>query len=79
MLIDNVTTKGLPVDIYIQGDITSKKYYFMMGNIMNNPFKIAQVVRKSKSYKAFASNDSYFIEIGSNVDVAFFMYLCLCH
>ena len=75
VLIDNVTTKGLPVDIYIEGDISSKKYDFMMGNIMNNPYKIAQVVRKSKSYKAFADNDSYFIEIGPNVDVAF---TCIC-
>ena len=76
MHIDNVTTKGRPVpDIYIEGDISSKKYDFMMGNIMNNPFKIAQVVRKSKSWKAFADNDSYFIEIGPNVDVAF---TCIC-
>jgi len=72
MHIDNVTTSGLPVAIHVEGDIISKKYDFMMGNLNTNPFKIAQVVR---SYKAFAPNDSYFIEIGPNVDVAF---ICIC-
>jgi hypothetical protein len=43
-----------------------------MGNLDTNPFKIAQVVR---SFKTFAPNDSYFIEIGPNVDVAF---ICIC-
>merc|ERR1719291_1664415 len=72
MHIDNVTTKGLPVAIHVEGDIISRKYDFMMGNLNTNPFKIAQVVR---SYKAFAPNDSYFLEIGPNVDVAF---ICIC-
>ena len=70
--IDNVTTSGLPIAIYVEGELTSKKYDFMMGNIMNNPFKIAQVVKR---YKAFDPTDSYFIEIGPNVDVAF---TCIC-
>ena len=71
MHIDNVTS-GLPVAIHVEGDIIAKKYDFMMGNLDTNPFKIAQVVR---SFKTFAPNDSYFIEIGPNVDVAF---ICIC-
>ena len=70
--IDDVTTNGLPVAIYVEGDIVSKKYDFMMGRIRTNPYKIAQVVRK---YDAFYENNSYFINIGPNVDVAF---ICMC-
>ena len=68
MSLDNVTTSGLPVAIHVEGDIISKKYDFMMGNLQTNPYKIAQVVRK---YKMFHENNTYFVEIGRNVDIAF--------
>ena len=72
MHIDNVTTNGLPVAIHVEGNRDRKEYDFMMGNMNDNPFKIARVVRKLKFINA---NDSYFIEIGPNVDVAF-MSMC---
>ena len=72
MHIDNVTTNGLPVAIHVEGNRVRKEYDFMMGNMNDNPFKIARVVRKLKFINA---NDSYFIEIGPNVDVAF-MSMC---
>ena len=73
MHIDNdVITSGLPVAIHIEGSVIKKEYDFMMGNMNDNPFKIAQVVRK---FKLINAQDSYFIEIGPNVDVAF-MSMC---
>ena len=72
MSIDNVTTSGLPVSIHVEGDIVSKKYDFMMGNLDTNPYKIAKVVRQ---FQAFPINNTYFVEIGPNVDVAF---ICIC-
>ena len=72
--IDDVTTSGLPVAIHVEGDIMSKKYNFMetfVGNLNTNPCKIAQVVRK---FKMIHDNNSYFIEIGSNVDIAFICF-----
>ena len=72
MSIDNVTTSGLPVSIHVEGDILSKKYDFMMGNLDTNPYKIAKVVRQ---FQAFSINNTYFVEIGPNVDVAF---ICIC-
>ena len=72
MIIDEVTCRGKPVSITVEGDIIAKKYDFMMGNIHTNPFKIAQVVRK---FQAFFENNSYFINVGPNVDVAF---ICMC-
>lgn len=66
--VDEVTTSGLAPDIHVEGDIMSKKYDFMMGNLQTNPYKIAQAVRK---FKMIAENNSYFLEIGSNVDIAF--------
>ena len=68
MSLDNVTTSGLPVAIHVEGDFRSKKYDFMMGNLQTNPYKIAQVVRK---FKMFNENNTYFVEIGRNVDIAF--------
>ena len=70
--IDDVSTSGLPVSIHVEGDIISKKYDFMVGNLNTNPYKIAQVVRK---FKMIHDNNSYFIEIGPNVDIAF---ICFC-
>ena len=72
MHIDNVTTNGLPVAIHVEGNGVRREYDFMMGNMNDNPFKIARVVRKLKFINA---NDSYFIEIGPNVDVVF-MSMC---
>ena len=72
MNIDDVTTNGLPVAIHVEGDIVSKKYDFMMGDLNTNPYKIAQVVRK---FKMVHENNTYFLEIGANVDIAF---ICIC-
>lgn len=52
----------------IAGDIISKKYDFMMGDIENNPYKIAQVVKK---FKMIAENNTYFLNVGPKVDIAF--------
>ena len=70
-----VTTIGLPVAIHVEGDITSKKYDFIIGKHNRNPYKIAQVVRKFKLLRYNDYNDSYFIEIGPHVDIAF---ICFC-
>ena len=76
MHIDNdVITSGLPVSIHIEGSVIRKEYDFMMGNMNDNPFKIARVVRKLKFFNDQNRNDSYFIEIGPNVDIAF-MSIC---
>ena len=72
MSIDDVTTSGLPVSIHVEGDILVKKYDFMMGNLDSHPYKIAQVVRQ---FQAFYENNTYFVEIGPNVDTAF---ICIC-
>ena len=72
MSIDDVTTSGVPVAMTIEGDIRAKKYDFMMGDLNTNPYKIAQVVRK---FQAFFENNTYFLEIGPNVDTAF---ICIC-
>ena len=72
MHIDNVTTNGLPVAIHVDGNVVRKEYDFMMGNMNDNPFKIARVVRK---FKLINAQDTYFLEIGPNVDVAF-MSMC---
>merc|ERR1711988_1656587 len=58
----------LTADIHVAGDIIAKKYDFMMGDIEDNPYKIAQVVRKIKMLMA---NDTYFLNIGPRVDIAF--------
>ena len=70
--IDNVTTNGLPVAIHVDGNVIRKEYDFMMGNMNDNPFKIARVVRK---FKLINPQNTYFIEIGPNVDIAF-MSMC---
>ena len=72
MHIDNVTTNGLPIAIHVEGNGVRREYDFMMGNMNDNPFKIARVVRK---FKLINAQDTYFIEIGPNVDVAF-MSMC---
>jgi len=66
--IDEITTDGLVPMIHVEGDIISKKYDFMMGDLQTNPYKIAQVVRK---FKMVMENNSYFLHMGTNVDVAF--------
>ena len=43
VLLEDISTKGLSPDILVAGDIISKKYDFMMGDLDNNPYKIAQV------------------------------------
>eukprot|EP00092_Neocalanus_flemingeri_P011984 GFUD01012921.1.p1 GENE.GFUD01012921.1~~GFUD01012921.1.p1 ORF type:complete len:239 (+),score=46.11 GFUD01012921.1:60-719(+) len=69
--IDNVTTDGLNAEIRVEGDFFAKKYDFMMGN-RDNPYKVAQVVRK---WMTFMENNSYYVNIGTNMDVAF---VCMC-
>ena len=44
----------------------------MMGDLDHNPYKIAQVIRK---FKMIAENNSYFLNVGTKVDVAF---VCMC-
>ena len=43
VLLEDISTEGLSPDILVAGDIISKKYDFMMGDLDNNPYKIAQV------------------------------------
>jgi len=69
--IDHVTTNGLPVAIHVEGDILAKKYDFMMGDLNTNPYKIAQVVRKYTGAEMVFGQNTYFLEVGPNVDVAF--------
>ena len=45
VLLEDISTEGLSPDILVAGDIISKKYDFMMGDLDNNPYKIAQVFR----------------------------------
>merc|ERR1719341_1135220 len=65
---DDVTTDGLVPTIYVKGDITSKRYNFMMGDLKTSPYKIAEVVR---TFKMMMEDNSYFLHVGTNVDVAF--------
>ena len=67
-MLEDVSTEGLSPDIHVAGDIISKKYDFMMGDIENNPYKIAQVVKK---FKMIAENNTYFLNVGPRVDIAF--------
>ena len=43
VLLEDVSTEGLSADILVAGDIISKKYDFMMGDLDHNPYKVAQV------------------------------------
>jgi len=71
MDVDTVTTDGLTPRIIVEGDFMAKKYDFMMGG-RENPYKVAQVVRKwMTSYE----NNAYFVNIGTNMDIAF---VCMC-
>ena len=48
----------------------------MMGNPDNNPYKIAQVAQIAHNRRpSYNRDNSYFVEIGSNVDFAF---ICIC-
>ena len=71
-----ISTDGVPVAIHVEGDIRSKKFDFMMGDPDplrdRRPYKIAQCVRQ---WGIFEGNNTYFLEIGPNVDIAF---LCIC-
>lgn len=69
--IDNVTTDGLVAKIRVEGDFLGKKYDFMMGS-RDNPYKVAQVVRK---WMTTMESNSYFVNIGTSMDVAF---ICMC-
>ena len=50
VLLEDISTEGLSPDILVAGDIISKKYDFMMGDLDNNPYKIAQVEEYSFCY-----------------------------
>ena len=67
MDLDSVTTDGLAPQIRVEGDFMAKKYDFMMGS-RDNPYKVAQVVRK---WLTTYENNCYFINIGTNIDIAF--------
>ena len=41
--VDNVSTEGLVPFMHVEGDIISKKFDFMMGDLETEPFKIAKV------------------------------------
>jgi len=71
MDIDNVTTDGVAPQIRVEGDFMAKKYDFMMGD-RDNPYKVAQVVRK---WLTTYEHTSYFVNIGTNMDIAF---VCMC-
>ena len=76
MSIDDVTTSGLPVSIHVFESKFSKTYDFMMGNLDNNPYKIAQVAQIAHNQRPqYTRDNGYFVEIGSNVDFAF---ICIC-
>jgi len=66
---DHVTTNGMVPSIHVVGDIISKKFDFMMGNLKGNPQKIAQVAKKWMNVSA--PSGSYILHIGTGVDVAF--------
>ena len=44
VLLEDISTEGLSPDLLVAGDIIAKKYDFMMGDLENNPYKVAQVV-----------------------------------
>ena len=83
VLLEDISTEGLSPDILVAGDIISKKYDFMMGDLDNNPYKIAQVEEQSpvqdaiiclqviRKFKMVAENNIYFLNVGPNIDVAF--------
>ena len=85
VLLEDISTEGLSPDILVAGDIISKKYDFMMGDLDNNPYKIAQVEEKFllfvhdpitrvqviRKFKMVAENNTYFLNVGPNIDVAF--------
>ena len=65
---DNLDTDGISPHIIISGDFFGKNYDFMMGSA-----KVAQVVKKWRWFTT--STDTYFVNIGPNIDVAF---ICMC-
>ena len=76
MSIDDITTSGLPVSIHVFENKFSKTYDFMMGDLDNNPYKIAQVAQIAHNQRPqYTRDNGYFVEIGSNVDFAF---ICIC-
>ena len=48
VLLEDISTEGLSPDLLVAGDIIAKKYDFMMGDLENNPYKVAQVKRNLK-------------------------------
>merc|ERR1719233_2532165 len=64
MDIDSVNTDGVAPQIRVEGD-------FMAGG-RENPYKVAQVVRK---WLTTYEHTSYFVNIGTNMDIAF---VCMC-
>ena len=62
-----VTTDGLTPEIKAKGDFDNKNYNFMMGSQ-----KLAEVLPEWMNTK---ENNSYFVNIGRNVDIAF---VCMC-
>ena len=59
--IYDTTTSGESGVIQVEGNITRKKYYFMVEDFETKPCKIAQV-------------NNHSIEIGPNIDIAFICF-----
>jgi len=64
---ENVSTKGLVPDMVASGNIIQKDYGLVMGEMENNPYKIAEITRK---LKWFNHADTYYIDAGPRVDVS---------
>lgn len=68
---ESASTDGLVPTCHVEGDIISKKYDFMMGNLRREPsdlVKIAQVVRQ---YNFSGDRNTYYVQIGTKVDIPF--------
>ena len=79
MSLENpATTEGLAPTIRVQGDVMGKNFDFMkdMGIVEGNQLscKIAKVKRKYGSNSSYYPN-TYFLQIGTNADIAF---ICMC-
>jgi len=68
--LDSVSTEGMVPAITVEGDMIGKNFDFMKGTNRDNPVKIGQVNRK---FKMLSERNSYYITIGTNVDIAFIM------
>ena len=66
--IEDVSTDGLHPRILMKGDFSGKNYGFLIGNDSFGYSKIAEVL---PTWETSSEKDSYFVNIGSNVDILF--------